>query len=61
MEMLICQLKIKAMEDVNNITKALLLNNYKIELETFNKPFPRESTIDYFRISVYECSLEKEN
>ena len=60
-ENLVGQLIIKDMESVNNITKALLLNNYRIELETINKPFPRETTIDHFEISIYKDSLEKEN
>lgn len=55
MEELVGRLIIKDMESVNNITKALLLNNYRVELETFNKPFPRETTIDHFKISIYEC------
>ena len=61
MEKLIGQLKIKDMESVNNITKALLLNNYRVELNTINRLFPIETTIDHFRISIYEGSFEEEN
>jgi hypothetical protein len=61
MEKLVGQLAVKGMESVNNITDALLLNNYKVELETIYKPFPKETTIDYFRISIYEYSLKKES
>lgn len=56
MKEIVTQITVKDMESVINITKALLLNNYKVELETFNKPFPRETTIDYFRISIYKYS-----
>ena len=61
MKILVGQLKIKDMESVNNITKALLLNNYMVELKTINKLFPMETTMDYFKVSIYEGSLEEEN
>lgn len=55
------ELKIKDMASVNDITRALLLNGYKIQSETIWKPFPRETSVDYFKISICQYSLDKEN
>ena len=53
--MKIYELKIKDMESVNLLTKALLLNGYTVKSCIKFKEFPRES-IDYFLVEIYVSS-----
>ena len=57
--MKICELKIKDMASVNSITQALLLNGYSVKSRTKFKEFPRETSVDYFAIEIYEHPNEK--
>lgn len=57
--MKICELKIKDMESVTSITRALLLSDYSIKSHTKFKKYPRETTIDYFVVEIYDHLTEK--
>ena len=57
--MKICELKIKDMASVNSITQALLLNRYMAKSHTKFKKFPREISVDYFLVEIYDYPTEK--
>ena len=57
--MKICELKIKDIASVNSITQALLLNGYLAKSCTKFKEFPRETSIDYFAIEIYDHPKQK--
>lgn len=57
--MKIYELKIKDMESVNLLTEALLLNGYAIKSRVKFKEFPREESVDYFLVEIYDPSTEK--
>ena len=55
----ICELKIKDLASVNSITQALLLNGYSVKSYTKFKEFPRETSIDYFVVEIFDRQTEK--
>ena len=57
--MKICELKIKDIASVNSITQALLLNGYSVKSYTKFKEFPRETSIDYFVVEIFDRQTEK--
>ena len=57
--MKIYELKIKDMASVNSITQALLLNGYSVKSRTKFKEFPRETSIDYFVVEIFDHPTEK--
>ena len=57
--MKICELKIKDIASVNSITQALLLNGYSVKSYTKFKEFPRETSIDYFVVEIFDYPTEK--
>ena len=59
--MKICELKIRDIESVKSITQALLLNGYSSKSHAKFKEFPRETTVDYFLVEIYDNSTEKDD
>lgn len=57
--MKICELKIRDMESVKSITQALLLNGYSAKSHAKFREYPREATVDYFLVEIYDNSTEK--
>ena len=57
--MKICELKIKDIASVNSITQALLLNGYSVKSHAKFKEFPRETSIDYFVVEIFDRQTEK--
>ena len=57
--MKICELKIRDIESVKPITQALLLNGYSAKSRTKFKEFPRETTVDYFLVEIYDNQTDK--
>ena len=55
----ICELKIRDIASVNSITQALLLNGYSVKSHTKFKGFPRETSIDYFVVEIFDHLTEK--
>ena len=55
----ICELKIKDIASVNSITQALLLNGYSVKSHTKFEEFPRETSIDYFVVEIFDHPTEK--
>ena len=53
-------LKIKDIASVNSITQALFLNGYSVKTHAKFKEYPRETTIDYFWVEIYDNSTEKD-
>ena len=51
--MKICELKIKDMASVNSITKALLLNGYRVQSAIMWKEFP-QTGIDCFIVAIFD-------
>ena len=54
----ICKLKINDIMSLQELAKVMVLNNYKIQMNTIYKKFPREKDIDYFEVTILE---EKSN
>ncbi len=55
-------LKIKDMSSLLEMTKALLLNGYKVTITTIYEDFPREQYINYFELNyTNEFGVEKED
>ena len=57
--MKICELKIKDIASVNSITQALLLNGYSVKSHAKFEEFPRETSIDYFVVEIFDRQTEK--
>jgi hypothetical protein len=55
----LCELKIKDSAGVTDITQALLRNGYSLKVSTKFKEYPRETSIDYFSIEVFDHPTEK--
>ena len=51
-------LKIKDMASLENLTKALLLNGYEIQLSAVQKEFPH-SGVEYYKICIFDYQSEK--
>lgn len=51
-------LKIKDMASVENLTKALLLNGYEIQVSSVEKELPH-CGIDHFKVCVFDTQAEK--
>lgn len=56
--MKICELKIKDMASVNSITKALLLNGYRVQSAVMWKEFP-QTGIDCFIVTIFDRPTKK--
>lgn len=56
--MKICELKIKDMKSVEDITRALLLNKYEVQSAVVYKEFPY-SGIDHFMIGIFKTDNQK--
>ncbi len=52
-------LKIKDINSVLEITKSLILSDYKVEVMAVYQPFPRENNVDYFLIKYEKTESEK--
>lgn len=59
MNMKICELKIKDMKSVEDLTRVLLLNGYEIQSATVYKEYP-STGIDYFIVGIFEKNDFKE-
>ena len=57
--MKICELKIKDITSVNTIPHPLLLNGYTVKSHPKLKEFPRETSIDYFVVEIFDRPTEK--
>lgn len=51
-------LKISDMASVENLTKALLVNGYEIQLSAVQKEFPYRG-VEYYKISIFDSQIEK--
>ena len=51
-------LTIKDMASVENLTKALLLNGYEIQISSVEKEFPH-CGIDHFKVCIFDTQTEK--
>ena len=52
--MKVCTLTIRDMASVQEITRALILNGYMVQSVAVHKEYPREQSIDFFKIAVYD-------
>ena len=57
--MKLCELKIKDMASVTDITQVLLRNGYSVKASTKFREFPRETSIEYFAIEVFDHLIEE--
>ena len=59
--MKVCELKINDIQSVKDMTHSLLLNKYTVKSTAVYKKYPREDSIDYFKIEVFDDNLPVSN